>query len=116
MNPTSRRWIARGVQLLLLAATAGGFVWWVSARTTHAGNVRLTTRIVPPEPSEPGDLRIYTADSALDLILVGDRVLAGLSPTTVAKVRQRLDTAGANASGVGGSVARAVTQTVAGAI
>jgi hypothetical protein len=79
--------------------------------------VRVETEMPPPNALGPGDLRIYSADSSVDLMLVGDKILAGLSPKTVAEVKTKLETSAArDTSGLGGSIAQIVKKSVAGAI
>lgn len=81
-------------------------------------HLRVETKAPPPNDSlGPGDLRIYNADSSVDLVLVGDKILAGLSPKTIATVKRELDSnAKLDTSGLGGSISSLVKKTVAGAI
>jgi hypothetical protein len=72
---------------------------------------RDTTR-----PLGPGDLRIATTDSALEVALVGDSLIAGLGAVTRQKVSSALDTTKVNSSGLGASIEKMVKTTVAGAL
>jgi hypothetical protein len=81
------------------------------------GRMRVETEAPPPDSLGPGDLRIYNTDSAVDIILKGDKILAGLSPKTVGKVRADLGTSAAeDTSGLGASISKIVKTSVAGAI
>ena len=117
MSSISRRWIASLIRagLVLLAIVLVGS--YVAHRMPNRRHVRVQTEVPPPESLGPGDLRIYNADSSVDLILVGDKILAGLSPKTVAKVKAELETsAERDTSGLGGSISQIVKKSVAGAI
>jgi len=84
---------------------------------SHQRVVRVQTEVPSTDSLGPGDLRIYNADSSVDLVLQGDRILAGLSPKTVAKVRGELDTSGRHdTSAFGGAISQIVKRTVASAI
>ena len=64
----------------------------------------------------PGDMRIYNTDSTVDLVLKGNEILAGLSPKTIAKIQNELDTSAAgDTSGLGASISQ-IVKSVAGAI
>jgi len=82
------------------------------------GTVSVQREAPPPNESlGPGDLRIYSADSAVDLVLSGNNILAGLSPKTVAKVKSEMDkSADRDTSGFAGSISKMVKSSVAGAI
>ena len=118
MDASSRRWVARfirfGLVILAIALVASWFTHRVPTSNKH--RVSVQTEVPPPDSLRAGDLRIFNADSSIDVILSGDRILAGLSPKTVGKIRSELDTAGSSDSGLGGSIASLVKKTVAGAI
>jgi len=114
---SSRRFIAGLVRfgLVILA------IVFVARHFTNRGSsrphVRVETKVPPPDSLGPGDLRIYNTDSSIDLVLVGDRILAGLSPKTIAKVKGELDnSASRDTNGLGGSISQIVKRSVAGAI
>jgi hypothetical protein len=76
-------------------------------------------REAPPanEALGPGDLRIYSADSSVDLVLSGNNILAGLSPKTVEKVKSEMErSTDRDTSGFAGSISKMVKSSVAGAI
>jgi hypothetical protein len=117
MGPSSRRFVAGLIRigLVVLAIVIAGA--YVGHRTPKRHQMRLQTEVPPPEALGPGDMRIYNADSSVDLILQGDKILAGLSPKTIAKVRGDLQrSAEKDTSGLGGSIAQMVKKEVAGAI
>ncbi len=84
-----------------------------SLGTSH---VRVQTESPPTDSLGPGDIRIFDADSAVDLTLVGDKILAGLSPKTIAEVKGEMDKSTGDTSGLGGSISQIVKRSVAGAI
>src|SRR5262245_36316326 len=114
---TSRRWVGRliraGLVFLAIFLVAG----WVWRRVPHGSNLRVMPAPVADEAMAPGDLRIYNRDSSVDVVLQADRLLAGLSPKTVAKVQEKMkESQVKDTSGIGGLIASTVKQTVANAI
>ena len=117
MNSSSRRWIAGLIRVGLVFLAIGVVAGWIWRRTPHREHMRLEREAPPPDSLAAGDLRIYSADSSVDLVLAGDQILAGLSPKTVAKVRRELDTSALNdTNGLAGSIKHIVKQTVSQAI
>ena len=117
MSPSSRRLIAAlartGLVLLALVLISGYVMRHISGRT----HMHVQTEAPAPDALGPGDVRIYNADSSVDLILAGDKILAGLSPKTVAEIKAKLETsASGDTSRLGGSIAQIVKKSVAGAI
>src|SRR6202008_3251398 len=72
----------------------------------------------PPPASQlkAGDVQIISTDGNIDITLQGDKLLAGLSPATVAKVKAEMEKEAGNESGLGGVIAGAVKSGVASAI
>lgn len=64
----------------------------------------------------PGDLRIATTDSAVELALVGDSLVAGFGASTREQIRKATDTSTVSGSGLGPSIERIVKSSVAGAL
>ena len=60
----------------------------------------------------PGDIRIVSADSGIDLALIGDSISGGLSAHALAKVRREMDTNAVTGSGFGASIEKMVKGTV----
>jgi len=114
---SSRRLVAALIRtgLIVLAIfIVGGYV---ARRMPNRHHVRVQSEAPPPDSLGPGDMRIYNADSTVDLILVGDKILGGLSPKTIAKVKGELESSASHdTSGLGGSISQIVKKSVAGAI
>jgi len=113
----SRKWAGRGIQLALVVVAVALAVHWVGGRFGSAtDHLHVSDLKTLPDTLGPGDLRIYNSDSTMDLVLIGDKLAAGLSPKMVAKIRQHLDSSKSSDSGLGGSIAGLVKNSVAGAI
>jgi hypothetical protein len=116
---TSRRFVAALVRLTLvvLAIAVVGRYFKNKFFASH-GNVHVQREAPPPsEALAPGDMRIYSADSSVDLVLSGNSILAGLSPKMVEKVKAEMDkSSDRDTSGFAGSISHLVKSSVAGAI
>jgi hypothetical protein len=89
---------------------------WVRRRVSARNHVRVEAQ-APPDSLGPGDMRLYNADSSVDVVLMGDRILAGLSAKTIAKIKGGLDQSrSGDTSGIGGMISQIVKSSVAGAI
>lgn len=116
-----RRLMARFVQLALVMLAVGIGVAFVAARRgdgpdvgVESGNMTFSTDVPAAADLAPGDVQIFNVDSTVDLILRGDRIYAGLSPQTVAKVRAKLaESATGETNGIGALIASAVKDQVA---
>jgi hypothetical protein len=64
----------------------------------------------------PGDIRIATTDSAVEIALIGDSLVAGLGTATRNKIRTATDTNAVNGSGIGASFEKMIKSTVANAL
>jgi hypothetical protein len=116
---TSRRFVGALIRLTLvvLAIAFVGRHFKNKFFASH-GNVRVQ-REAPPanEALGPGDMRIYSADSSVDLVLSGTNILAGLSPKMVEKVKAEMEkSTDRDTSGFAGSISHLVKSSVAGAI
>ena len=117
---THRRWIGRLIRLGLVVVAIALVASWLSNRTSRAvksainnSNVRFQSDAPTAAALGAGDVQIFSQDSAVNLVLQGNRILAGLSPKTVAEVRAKLDESMAkDTSGLGGSIAQLVKKTV----
>ena len=80
---------------------------------------RDNVHVVPREPNAKadslgtGDVRVFNADSSVELELLGSWISAGLSQKTLDCVRRETDTAGSRDGGLGGAIASIVKTTVA---
>jgi len=118
MTVSSRRVVAGLIRFALVIVAivfVSGYFIHKIPRSKHT--MRVETEVPPPDAIAPGDMRIYNRDSTVDLILAGNRILAGLSPKTIAKVKDAVSskTAG-ETTGIGGSIAQIVKTSVASAI
>lgn len=112
-----RRWIGRLIKVGLLGLAVVVVFAFLRRKSPVRGDLRLDAN--PPVAGAAlgtGDLRIYNRDSSVNLILQGDRILAGLSPQTVERVRRELESSTADDTGLGGSIAQIVKRSVAGSI
>jgi len=64
----------------------------------------------------PGDIRIATTDSAVELALIGDSLVAGLGTATRNKIKTATDTNAVNGTGIGASFEKMIKSTVASAL
>jgi hypothetical protein len=63
-----------------------------------------------------GDVQIVSADSAVELAIIGDSIIGGLGKKVLDKVRQDTDTAKTTEKGFGAAIANAVKSSVASAL
>lgn len=113
----SRRVIGGLIRVGLVFLAIWLVVGWVRRRvSSHNTHVRVEAQ-APPDSLGPGDMRLYNADSSVDIVLQGDKIFAGLSPKTVAKIKNGLDESrSGDTSGFGGMISQIVKSSVAGAI
>jgi hypothetical protein len=89
---------------------------WVKHRVhMPSQHVRVENQM-PPDSLGPGDMRLYNADSSVDIVLMGDKILAGLSAKTVAQIKGSLNDSHTDSTGLGGMISGIVKSSVAGAI
>lgn len=115
----SRRWVGRMVRAALITVAIVLVGVWVWRRVPRpGGQITVMREPIAEAALGPGDLRIYNRDSTVDLILQGNRILAGLSPKTIAKVQADLAKPDntKDSTGIGNLIASTVKQTVANAI
>src|SRR5215216_3538759 len=60
-----------------------------------------------------GDLRIMTSDSSIELALVGDSIMTGLSQQVLNKIHDKTDTTAVAGNGRGATIEKMVKSTVA---
>ena len=78
--------------------------------------VNLSRPSIATAEVAPGDIRITSADSGVDLALIGDSISGGLSAYALAKVRRETDTNAVSGSGLGASIEKMVKGTVQSAL
>jgi hypothetical protein len=61
----------------------------------------------------PGDVRIATTDSTLELAIIGDSIVTGFGIKVLDKIREKTDTSDITGDGIGATLQRAVKGTVA---
>jgi hypothetical protein len=117
--PASRRIVAGFIRLGLVILALGICVAYLAHRTPRHSirSVRLQGSVPPTDSLGPGDLRIYNRDSSVDIVLVGNNLVAGLSPKTQERVKHELEARTSNdTTGFGGSIAQIVKKSVAASI
>jgi hypothetical protein len=114
-NP-SRRLIAGLIRFALVIIAIVLVTGYVRRRLPKHRDLHVATAPAP-DSLGPGDLRIYNTDSTVDIVLQGDRILAGLSPKMVEQIKAKIDTSTSkDSSGLGASIGNIVKRSVAGAI
>lgn len=118
MNPTSRRIVSIFIRIGLAGLAVVVVAVWLGRHfhgSRHMRNVHVETMGSPVDGAlAPGDYRLYNVDTSIDVTLVGDRVVTGLSPKTIAEVRGKIASSGPeDTSGMGGAIASMVKQTIA---
>jgi hypothetical protein len=112
----SRRVVGGLIRFGLVILACWLVIAWVRRKVSSHNHVRVEAQ-APPDSLGPGDMRIYNADSSVDVVLMGNKILAGLSSKTVAKIKSGLDESrSGDTSGFGGMVSQIVKSSVAGAI
>jgi hypothetical protein len=79
-------------------------------------NLSRPPAAVAETPLGPGDIRITSADSGIDLALIGDSISGGLSTFALAKVRRETDTNAVSGNGIGASIEKIVKGSVQSAL
>lgn len=111
-----RRFTLRFVQLGLIALSLGIILAFVAAKRSESRGPDVTLQTDGPSVAllGPGDARLFNVDTTVELVLRGDKLLAGLSPKVVERVRAEIRDAGpSDPSGIGGAIAKAVKEQVA---
>lgn len=117
MSNPSRRFIAGLIRFGLVILAIVLVTGYVKRRFPKRNRDLHVATSPAPDSLGPGDLRIYNTDSTIDLVLKGDKILAGLSPKMVEQIKAKLDTsASKDTSGIGASISSIVKRSVAGAI
>lgn len=67
-------------------------------------------------PLGPGDVRIISVDSAIEVAVIGDSLVGGLGPSARARVKDATDTMSVSGSGFAASIEKTVKGAVASAL
>jgi hypothetical protein len=114
MELQTRRWVGGLIRagLIVLALVVVGA--WFARRVSAPKHPIHVQREAPAVATlAPGDLRIYSRDSTLDVVLVGDRIMTGLSPQMIDKIKAKMDAKRAgDTGGLGGLIASQVRSAV----
>jgi hypothetical protein len=121
MDSANRRRVGRLLQIGIVMVGLLVIGSWAYRKVGVRERVQFEMPAAPATETSralgPGDLRIYSLDSAVAVTLSGDRLLAGLSEKTTAEVRSRMERESSrDTSGLGGAIAGMVKRTVATAI
>jgi len=118
MNLQNRRRVGILIRIALILGTFAFVGMWLVRRVPKPPeNVSVQREAPTAAALGKGDLQIISTDGAVDLILQGDKIMGGLSPATVAKVRAKMDESKMkDSSGFGGMIAGIVKASVADAI
>ncbi|HET9454626.1 MAG TPA: hypothetical protein VFO66_10120 [Gemmatimonadaceae bacterium] len=116
MELRERRIVSRLIRFGLVGLAiviAGG--WFMAKRgRPSTSHIRVEGAAPVAVTLAPGDIQIFNEDGTVDVILAGNRLSAGLSPAKLAEVRAKIAQSTAkDTSGLGGSIATLVKETVA---
>jgi hypothetical protein len=112
MERTHRVLVSRVIRVALIVVAIVLAGSWIFGRVRPSTNFTLESTPTSVEALSAGDVQIFNIDSTVDLVLKDQRILAGLSPQMVTKVRGELAKEQGKDSGLGGSIAAMVKKTV----
>jgi hypothetical protein len=118
MDLKQRRRVGFLIRIALIFGTVAFVgVWALRKVPRPPENVSVQREAPTAAALGKGDIQIISTNGAVDLILQGDKIMGGLSPATVARVRADLDKSkGGDSTGFGGMIAGIVKSSVASAI
>src|SRR4051794_6439269 len=90
--PSSRRFVAGLIRLSLVVLAVILVGGYLKRRFTRSQPVRVQKEAPASETPAPGDLRIYSPDSAVGLVPPRDKIPPGLSAKTIPKGKGELET------------------------
>jgi hypothetical protein len=64
----------------------------------------------------PGDVRVFNADSSIELAVLRDSIVTGFGPKVLAEIQKGTDTSNVKGNGLGASIEKFVKSTVASAM
>lgn len=116
MEIRDRKRVIFWVRLGLIFGTIVFVFSWIGGKVSNkVRNVHVQQAPVATTLG-PGDVQILTTDGQMDATLSGDKILVGLSPATIAKVKADMAKKSGPDSGLGAVISNAVKSTVASAI
>lgn len=116
MDQSSRRTISVLIRIGLVCLAIVLVAGWVTRHVHVPGRRHMKLQTVSRAPTAlgAGDYRLYNVDSSVDVTLMGNRILTGLSPKTVAEIRGKLASSrDGDTSDLGRAIAGMVKQTIA---
>lgn len=114
MELRERRIVARFVRIGLVGLAVLFVYAFFRDRDGDRVRPRVEMDAAPAVVAGSADAELFNEDSTVTVFLVGDRISAGLSPKMVEKIRDEMARSAAKeTSGLGATIARAVTEQVA---
>jgi|SRR5688500_1254254 hypothetical protein len=114
MELRQRRLVSRVVQLGLVVLAIALAASWVRGRKPRRPDIHVQVQAPDVQTLGPGDVQIFNVDSTVDLMLKADKIYAGLSPKTIAKIRSEIARdIDKDTSSLGGAIGKFVKDQVA---
>jgi len=106
-------------QLMTVAAAllgAAAITLTACGRDERKVSPHLVSRDTVARQLAPGDVRILSADSSIELAVIGDSVVGGFGKKVLDQIKEKTDTNAVSGSGFGASIEKLVKTSVAGAL
>jgi len=102
----------------LAAALLGAAAITLTAcgRDEPKASPHIVSRDTVVRPLWPGDVRIASVDSSVELAVIGDSVVGGFGKKVLDEIKEKTDTNAVSGSGFGASIEKLVKTSVAGAL
>lgn len=85
-------------------------------RHEQKASPNIVARDTIVRPLAPGDVRIASVDSSIELAVIGDSVVGGFGRKVLDEIKEKTDTSAVTGSGFGASIEKLVKTSVAGAL
>jgi len=85
-------------------------------RDRQKASPHIVSRDTAVRPLAPGDVRIASVDSSIELAVIGDSVVGGFGKKVLDEIKEKTDTSAVAGSGFGASIEKLVKTSVAGAL
>lgn len=85
-------------------------------RDESRSSPQIVSRDTVARPLAPGDVRIASVDSSIELAVIGDSVVGGFGKKVLDEIKEKTDTNAVSGSGFGASIEKLVKTSVAGAL